>query len=314
MAWQAKFAVLHRKHVKRPVGSRKLYFPNRRKPNKLDALVVRRLLVSLDTEETDSTALSVVLLGNVTSGKRGVVSQRSLAVSSLRSVAVVGVTLGLVDSLNVLSVRAGNVGSTSDEENQEQNGNSSPSHGQRLHTNVGLQTLSLEGVSSQNDDGSLESSGTGNEEKINHNQENKHLVNDSEAEAQHGDKQGETRESKGQQEEGKCKSGQVVVGVSVVNKVLWHISNSVKVVDRRKREGWSSETRAEVVVVTNTPECPGGLGVSVSNLRSVTSDPVETVEWEVISRSRQDQEHQQEGGARQKQEVQKCADNLHCRL
>lgn len=236
-------------------GLQRTDFP-KRKQSLLHALIIRWFLVPLDAEETNTTAFSVVFLGNIASGERGVVTQRSQTVSVLWDVSIVGVALLFVDSLDVLLVGISNVGGTSDKENQEQTSNGSPSNGQRFYANMALQTLTGESVSSQDNNSSLEGGCSRYEKESNHNQEHKNLVNNSEAESQERNKQSKARESESQKEESKSKSGQVVVGVSAVDKIGWHTAGGVEIINWRDWISWTSVAIAKIIVITNTPECP----------------------------------------------------------
>lgn len=241
-------------------------------------------MVSLDTEETDTTASSIVLLGQGwVSGERRLVAQHSVVVGGGWSRLVVGLALlGLVYSLNVLSVGSSNVGGTGVEEDQQNASKCGPGHGHVLDTNLGGHVRQGESVLGHDSGSSGERGETGSEEQGNCDQHNDHLVDDGEAETEHVDQESKGSETKTNKQESKSKSGQVVVGVSVVDEAGWNTLGGVEVVHWRDWVGWTNLTVLPVQVVANTPEGPCGFLESALDSGGVGPHGVECVEWEVV--------------------------------
>lgn len=245
-------------------------------------------MVSFDAEETNTSRSSVVLLGHGgRSGERRLVAQGSSGLGGGWSRLVVGlVGLGLIDTLNVLSVGVGNVGGAGVEEHQQDTHESSPRHGHILDTHACRHVGGVEGVLGQHRDGGQERREAGNEEQGNDNQHNHHLVDDDETKSQAVNKEGKGGETKSYEQESERKSGQVVVGVSVVEEVLGDALRGAEVVRWGDWVGGAYLADGPVGVVTNAPEGPSRLGVCTLDGRGVGLDRVECVEGEVVGGAR----------------------------
>lgn len=226
--------------------------------NLLNTLLVRSLLVSLDTEETDSSTTGL-LLQNIGSSVRRLVTQWYLTnwlLSFGWRIILILLSMCASDSVNVLLVRVVDVGSARVEEHNQNTSKSSPEQSSGLDTNMSIQVSILEGVSGQNRHGGLKSSCAGNEKQRKHNQKDHNLINDDKTEAQEVNNQGKPGEGQTQQDKCKGKSRQVVVSVSVANEIFRNTSTSSKVVHWRNWEGWANLARTKVARVTHTPESP----------------------------------------------------------
>lgn len=263
-------------------------------------------MVSLDSEETNTTAAGVgILLHRNGPGEGRVVSKLAVLVRLLLLVVAVRAT----HVFNVLLVRSSNVVGAGNEPDDGQTSNGSPHNGETLDTQVSRVALVLESVSSQDSHGSLESSETGNEEESKSDQDDDDSLNKVEAEASDINQESETCENKTNEEKGETESRQVVVGGIIANEVLWNTQLGAEVSVWRERVSRTKVTVAEVVGVTDTPEEPFGLLVSTQDAGGVDAKPVKLLEWEVVHGTAQNDENQQEGSTGQQEKVGESTEN-----
>lgn len=211
---------------------------------------------------------------------------------------------------SLLLVESNSSTATGHEEHDYQNENRSPDHTEKGAVQLSVQTSVVEVVS----DHHRHSSTTGGtQDGKNHGEENVEdvdflelLLDDGKQGVDHAD----TTENKRNNQSGKCKSREIVVGLLVVNKVVREDRDigHVEVVDRRD---WHSRPKrgADAFLgvgvpsrVADPPEGPSGDVVADAERGGVSLDPVEGVEREAVHPTREHTEEQEQGGSRKQKQ------------
>lgn len=215
-------------------------------------------MASFDSEETNSTmAAFLFFFGRSSSSETRLVVHAGGNNSTFSALLWVSLCFfACLDTGKMVGPRLGNCSKSGVEPNQTQADKGSPHNGQKSSRDMCVLASISEPLLDQHNNSGLEGNTTGLEEKGNQHQKHDNVVNDIPAQAQEINDEGKAGESKGNKEESKTESGQVVVSISVANKLLRHTLSCGEVVDGGNGSSWGVCMLRKVPGVLDTPEGP----------------------------------------------------------